>query len=193
MSYVGIIVLSVFGTNALLSYGFVPCPAARVRGLVGLAALISLFAVNALASVFLWVLRALVLRPLGLDYLALLLFVIIAIPLIRLFFRAIAGKSGFLQKLSLAADEILISSIVFGIALISTRSGYSVSNALVASASSAIGYWMAVVVLDALRRRLELSEVPNAFRGAPALLISAGLMAMALMGFDAVFIKHLAG
>ncbi|MGO8692351.1 MAG: Rnf-Nqr domain containing protein [Rectinemataceae bacterium] len=193
MSYVGIVVLSVFGANALLSYGFVPCPASRLRALVGGAAFIALFAVNALASVLLWVLRDLVLAPLGLDYLALLLFVTIAIPLVRLLFRAIAGESRFLRELGSAAGEILISSIVFGIALISTRSGYSISNALVASAASAIGYWMAVVVLDALRKRLELSDLPDAFRGAPALLISAGLMAMALMGFDAVFIKNLAG
>ncbi|HUW41255.1 MAG TPA: Rnf-Nqr domain containing protein [Rectinemataceae bacterium] len=193
MSYLGIVALSVFGANALLSYGFAPCPASRLRGLVGLAAFVALFLANALAASLLWALRALVLRPLGLDYISLIIFVMIAIPLVRLFFRAIAAKSGFLHRLSTAADDILVSSIVFGIALISTRSGYSILEALVASVSSAIGYWMAAVLLDALRERLELSDVPEAFRGAPAMLISAGLMAMALMGFDAVFIKNLAG
>ena len=193
MSYLGIVALSVFGANALLSYGFAPCPAARLRGLVGMASFVALFLADALASGLLWALRALVLRPLGLDFIALLVFVMIAIPLVRLFFRAIASQSGFLQRLSAAADEILVSSIVFGIAIISTKSGYSILEALVASVSSAIGYWMAAVLLDALRERLELSDVPEAFRGAPAMLISAGLMAMALMGFDAVFIRNLAG
>jgi len=193
MSYIGIVVLTVFGANALLSYGFALCPLARVRGLVSLSALLALVFANALAAALLWGLRTLVLRPAGLESLDLLLFVLLAVPVVKVLFRALARESGFFMRLSAAADEILVSSIVFGIALVSARSGYSLPEALVASASSGLGYWMAIDLLGALRERLELSDLPRAFRGAPAILISAGLMAMALMGIDAIFVRNLAG
>lgn len=193
MSYIGVVVLAVFGANALLSYGFSLCPPARARGLVNFAALLALVVANALASGLLWLLRSLVLRPVGLESLDLLLFVVIAVPLVKMAFRALSTESSFLSRLSAVADEILVSSIVFGIALVSARSGYSLPEALVASASSGLGYWLAVGVLDALRERLELSDLPRAFRGAPAMLISAGLMAMALMGIDSMFVQNVVG
>jgi Na+-translocating ferredoxin:NAD+ oxidoreductase RnfA subunit len=48
------------------------------------------------------------------------------------------------------------------------------------------------VVLDSIRERLELSNLPKAFHGAPALLVSTGLMAMAFLGLDEVLIRNLA-
>ncbi|HTX73532.1 MAG TPA: Rnf-Nqr domain containing protein [Rectinemataceae bacterium] len=193
MSYVGIIILTVFGANALLSYGFALCPISRNRGLVRLYALLALVLVNALSSGLLWALRGFVLAPLGLESLDLLLFVLVAVPVVRILFRSVSERIPSLAGLGLAADEILVSSIVFGIALVTARAGYSLPEALVASASSAIGYWLAVVALDALRERLELSAIPGPFRGAPAMLISAGLMAMALMGVDAMFVRNVVG
>jgi electron transport complex protein RnfA len=63
---------------------------------------------------------------------------------------------------------------------------------LVASLSATAGYWAAVILLDSIRERLELSNLPAAFRGAPALLVSAGLMAMAFMGVDNALLHNLA-
>jgi len=91
------------------------------------------------------------------------------------------------------ADDLVVGSLVFGVAFLSSRSGYSFSEALVASSASGLGYWLAEFLLESLRERLDLSDLPYPFKGALAMLISAGLMAMAFMGIDAVFIKNLAG
>jgi electron transport complex protein RnfA len=150
--------------------------------------------VNALASAFLWAVHSLFLSPLGLGSLDILFFVLLAVPLLRFVARAAyLSGNGILALLGAKTDDLVVGSLVFGVALISSNGGFSLPEALAASAASGLGYWMASALLEAIRERLELSDLPRPFRGAPAMLISAGLMAMALMGVDAAFVKSLAG
>jgi Na+-translocating ferredoxin:NAD+ oxidoreductase RnfA subunit len=76
---------------------------------------------------------------------------------------------------------------------VTAKGGYDLPQALVASAASGLGYWLAAVLLDGIRNRLELSPIPGPFRGAPAMIVSAGLVAMALMGIDSILVRNLAG
>jgi electron transport complex protein RnfA len=198
MSYLGIVVTSVFASNALLVYGLgsVPGygPGQKHSGSGQLASAMALTCVNALASAFLWSLHSLVLAPLGLKSLDVLFFAMLAVPLLKFIARATAFSGN--RVLSLVggmADDLIVGSLVFGVALISSNSGFSLSEALVASAAAGLGYWLASVLLESIRERLELSGVPGPFKGAPAMLISAGLMALAFMGVDAAFVKGLAG
>jgi electron transport complex protein RnfA len=198
MSYLGIVVTSVFASNALLVYGLgsVPGygPGQKHSGSDQLASAMALTCVNALASAFLWSLHSLVLAPLGLKSLDVLFFAMLAVPLLKFIARATAFSGN--RVLSLVggmADDLIVGSLVFGVALISSNSGFSLSEALVASAAAGLGYWLASVLLESIRERLELSGVPCPFKGAPAMLISAGLMALAFMGVDAAFVKGLAG
>lgn len=194
MSYLGIIVSSVFAANALLVYGFEICPGFRRSGTGSLASAIALAIVDSLAAGLLWGIRMLVLEPLGIERVDLLLFVLIAVPLLRALARLGIGKGqGFFSKVCSASDDLVVSSLVFGTALIVSRGSYSFPEALLSGACSGFGYWLAAALLDALRERLELSSVPGALRGAPVMLISAGLMAMAFMGIDVIFIRNLVG
>jgi electron transport complex protein RnfA len=150
--------------------------------------------VNALASVFLWGLHSFVLAPLGLKSLDVLFFAILAVPLLKFFARASSFSGNrVVSQVGGMADDLIVGSLVFGVALISANSGYSLSEALAASAAAGLGYWLASVLLESIRERLELSDLPGPFKGAPAMLISAGLMALAFMGVDAAFVKGLAG
>jgi Na+-translocating ferredoxin:NAD+ oxidoreductase subunit A len=197
MSYLGIVVSSVFASNALLSYGFGSVPDGKREGKECFASALALAMVNALASGLLWSIRGLLLIPLGLASLDLLFFALIAVPLLKFLSRvsALSDPSGssLLAKSGSRADDLVVGSLVFGIALVSARSGYSLPEALAASAASGLGYWLALSLLGTLRERLELSDLPAPFKGGPAMLISAGLMALAFMGLDASFAKNLAG
>jgi Na+-translocating ferredoxin:NAD+ oxidoreductase subunit A len=150
--------------------------------------------VNALASAFLWCVHSLVLAPLGLSSLDILFFILLAVPLLRFIARAAsaAGK-GLLARAGSRSDDLVVGSLVFGVAFLSSRSGFTLPEALAASGASGLGYWLAEFLLESLRERLELSDLPYPFKGAPAMLVSAGLMAMAFMGIDAAFVKNLAG
>jgi len=187
-------VSSVFASNALLSYGFELSAGFRRDGACGLPGALALTLVNCLAAGLLWCFRLLVLSPFGIERLDLLVYVLLALPLLKVVSRVAAGAGdGFLARIGESADELVLSSLVFGIALVASRGGFGLPEALLAGAASGLGYWLAVVALDALRERLELSDLPAALKGPPSMLISAGLMAMAFMGVDAIFVKNLAG
>jgi Na+-translocating ferredoxin:NAD+ oxidoreductase subunit A len=194
MSYIGIIVSSVFASNALLAYGLGSVPGQSREAPGQTASALALALVNLLASALLWALHSLVLFPLRLQNLDMLFFALIALPIIKFLAKAAAlSGQGLLAGLGAKANEMAVGSLVFGVALISANSGYSFPEALAASAASGLGYWLATVLLESIRERLELSDLPRPFKGAPAMLISAGLMALALMGVDSAFVKGMSG
>jgi Na+-translocating ferredoxin:NAD+ oxidoreductase subunit A len=194
VSYLGIIVASVFASNALLSYGLGSLPGAQEKSSEVFAPTLALAIVNVLASVFLWAVRGLILSPLKLESLDILFFSLLAVPSLKLLSKAAAASGlGFISRAGAEADDLIVGSLVYGIALVSSRSGYSLPEALVASAASGLGYWLARAILESIRERLELSDLPGPFKGAPAMLISAGLIALAFIGIDAALAKNLAG
>jgi Na+-translocating ferredoxin:NAD+ oxidoreductase subunit A len=194
MSYLGIVVTSVFASNALLTYGLGSVPGPKSEDTGQIASALALTCINACASAFLWAIHSLVLSPLGLESLDILFFALLVVPLIKFVARAATlSGNGLLSLVGDKADELVIGSLVFGVALISSNAGFSLPEALVASAASGLGYWLSSALLESIRERLELSDLPRPFQGAPAMLISAGLMALAFMGVDAVFVQNIAG
>jgi electron transport complex protein RnfA len=75
---------------------------------------------------------------------------------------------------------------VLGVALLQVQKGYSLGESVVYSASTAVGFALALVLFAGLRERLELNDVPKAFQGTAIALITAGIMAMAFMGFSGI-------
>lgn len=197
MSYLGIILGSIFATNALLAYGLGSIPEGERRGSASLASALALAAVNVLASSLLWIIRNLALAPLGLGALDIFFFAIIAVPLLKFLARlaqqGALRQDGLLFKVGERSDDLVVGSLAYGLALLSARSGYSLPEAAVGSLASGLGYWLSLFLLEAVRERLELSDLPAPFKGAPAMLLSAGLMALAFMGIDAAFVKGLVG
>ena len=194
MSYLGIVLTSAFASNALLTYGFGAVPGREREGAGAVAFAIALTCVNVLASGLLWVFHSLFLYPLGLASLDILFFALVAVPLLKFISKAaVLPGDGVISRVGAKADDLLVGSLVFGIALLSSRGGYSLPEALISSAAAGLGYWLASVLLESVHERLELSDLPASFRGAPAMLISTGLMALAFMGIDQAFVKGLAG
>ncbi len=191
MSYLGIIATSVLASNALLSYGFGAIPAigpgyhiaaaSKREGGSRLASAAALACINAAASAVLWCLRSLALDPLGLAGLDIFFFALIVVPPLKALGRFARSGSGIPAAIAAEAEDLIIGSLVFGIALVAARGGYDLGEAAAAGAASGLGYWMATSLLGSIRERLELSDVPATFKGAPSMLISAGLMSMALM------------
>jgi len=194
VSYLGIVVTSVFASNAILAYGFGSIPVHENERSGQFASVLAVVCVNAIASTFLWGIHSLVLAPIGLESLDILFFTLLVVPLFKFLSRAASfSGSKFISQVGSKADDLIIGSLVFGIALISVNSGFALSHALAASAASGFGYWLVAVLLESIRERLELSNLPRFFKGSPAMLISTGLIALAFMGIDSTFISGLAG
>ncbi|WP_347563708.1 electron transport complex protein RnfA [Pseudoflavonifractor sp. 524-17] len=97
----------------------------------------------------------------------------------------------FLQKampalyssLGIYLPLITTNCAVLGVVLLNTQNNYSFIESVVYGVTGGIGFLLAIVLFASVRERLEFSECPKAFEGFPIALVTAGLIALAFMGF----------
>lgn len=133
---------------------------------------------------FTWLADNLVLRHFGLEHFRLMVFTLIAIgcvALLRLGFRT------FLPELSNRLDESLAAlstnCAALAAALLSSIRGYELDQALTFAFFGGVGVLVVLISFAGLREDVGFDDCPRVFRGAPIELITAGLMALALVGF----------
>ena len=87
------------------------------------------------------------------------------------------------QLLGVFLPLITTNCAVLGVALLNLDRHHDLLESLVYGASAAAGFGLALVLFAALRERIDSGDAPAPFRGAPLALVTAGLMALAFMGF----------
>jgi electron transport complex protein RnfA len=87
------------------------------------------------------------------------------------------------QALGIFLPLITTNCAVLGVAIIAVQKDFDLLTSVIYSVSIAIGFAIALVLFAGIRERLETEDVPQAMRGVPIALITAGLLAMAFMGF----------
>jgi electron transport complex protein RnfA len=97
------------------------------------------------------------------------------------------------KALGIYLPLITTNCAVLGIALIAVRNSYGALESFVAGASAGIGFFLAIVLMSALRERFDTEWIPKPFRGVPIAFVTAGLMALAFMAFDKALLKNLIG
>ena len=135
-----------------------------------------------------WLLNFLVLLRFGLTHFQVLAFALLIPGLVaglRSFFRACV------PELSRRADENLASistnCAALGSALRVAQRSYSLGSALIFALCGGIGATLALASFASLQKEVDLNRCPRAFRGVPIQLITAGLMAMALVGYYGLY------
>jgi electron transport complex protein RnfA len=78
---------------------------------------------------------------------------------------------------------ITTNCAVLGVALLNVQAMHSLFEAIVYGFGAALGFALVLVLFAAMRERVDAADVPDSFRGAPIALVTAGLMALAFMGF----------
>jgi electron transport complex protein RnfA len=79
---------------------------------------------------------------------------------------------------------ITTNCAVLGVALLNLDRQHGLLESLVFGAAAAAGFGLALLLFAALRERIDFGDVPAAFKGTPIALVTAGLMALAFMGFS---------
>ena len=126
------------------------------------------------------------LRPLHLDYLHLFVFlplcVMSATPILR-------GLQHWLSDWPFEGLEPLLigNAALLGLCLQLTREDHGMLQVMASGLGSGLGFWLVLALFDDLRQRTRHEEVPKMFHGLPIELMSAGLMAMAFLGFNGLF------
>ncbi|MBR8700752.1 Na(+)-translocating ferredoxin:NAD(+) oxidoreductase complex subunit A [Fusobacterium sp. DD29] len=138
-----------------------------------------------IASGVTWLVYQFLLVPFNLEYLQTIAFILIIAALVQFVEMAIAKTSPSLYKaLGVFLPLITTNCAVLGVAIINIQENYNFIETLVNGFSVAVGFSLALVLLAGVRERIEYSAIPEPFKGIPIAFISAGLLAMAFMGFS---------
>jgi len=125
-----------------------------------------------------------ILEPLGLGYLRTLVFILLIAAVVQVTEMLVRASSPLLHELlGVFLPLITTNCAVLGVALLNLERQHGLIESLVFGAAAAAGFGLALLAFAGLRERLEAADVPAAFRGTPLALITAGLMALAFMGF----------
>ena len=87
------------------------------------------------------------------------------------------------QALGIFLPLITTNCAVLGVAIIAVQKDFDLLTSVIYSVSIAVGFALALILFAGIRERLEVEDVPQGMRGVPIALITAGLLAMAFMGF----------
>lgn len=142
--------------------------------------------VMALASVFTWLANKFLLIPLNLGYLQTILFILIIAGLVQ-FVEMFIKKSmpSLYNALGIYLPLITTNCAVLGVTLLNVQNyPDSFIFSLLYGIFAALGFTLAIVLMAGIREFLDEGSVPKSLRGFPIALITAGLMAIAFMGFS---------
>ncbi len=141
--------------------------------------------VMTIASAVANLLYTFVLDPLGLDYLQTIVFILVIAALVQVVEMFLKKSMPALHSaLGIYLPLITTNCAVLGVALNNVTDGYGFVESVICGFGTAAGFTLAIVLLAGIRERLESNDnVPKAFQGAPLVLLSAALMAIAFCGF----------
>ena len=187
MEYFVIIISSIFVNNIVLSQFLGICPFLGVSGKVstslGMGAAVTF--VLAIASIAAYLIQYHILVPLHIEYMQTIVFILVIAALVQMVEIMLKKVSPALyQALGIFLPLITTNCAVLGVAILLVQKEDNLGEAVVYAVAVAVGFTLALVLFAGLRERLELENVPKALRGVPIALITAGILAMAFMGFS---------
>ena len=187
MEYFVIIISSIFVNNIVLSQFLGICPFLGVSGKVstslGMGAAVTF--VLAIASIAAYLIQYHILVPLHIEYMQTIVFILVIAALVQMVEIMLKKVSPALyQALGIFLPLITTNCAVLGVAILLVQKEYNLGEAVVYAVAVAVGFTLALVLFAGLRERLELENVPKALRGVPIALITAGILAIAFMGFS---------
>lgn len=186
MDWVFILISAALVNNFVLIKFLGLCPfmgvSSNVESAIGMS-LATAFVLT-LASVASHMISVYVLIPLDLTYLSTVTFIVIIASLVQLTELFMRHGAPLLHRvLGIYLPLITSNCAVLGVALLNQQNTHSLIESALFGFGAALGFGLVLIALAAGRERLALADVPAAFKGAPIGLITAGLMALAFMGF----------
>ena len=128
-----------------------------------------------------------VLVPLNLTYLNTIVFILVIAALVQFVEMVLKKVSPSLYRaLGVYLPLITTNCAVLGVALTNVSKGYNILTSVVNGFATALGFAISIIILAGIRERNEYNDVPESFKGMPITLITAGLMAIAFIGFSGI-------
>ena len=189
LSLILIIITAIFVNNVVLAQFLGICPFLGVSKKVDTASGMGMAvtAVLVVATAVTFGIQKLVLDPYGLAYLQTIAFILVIAALVQMI-EIILKKTmpSLYQALGVFLPLITTNCCILGVAILVIQKDYNLLEGVIYAASTGIGFLLAMVLFAGLREQLEMVNVPKSFAGVPIALVTAGLLAMAFMGFSGV-------
>ena len=185
--YLLILVSTVLANNFVLVRFLGLCPfmgvSTKLEGAVGMS--VATAFVLTLSSSTAYLVHQYLLQPLGLEYLSTLSFILVIAVVVQVTEMVMRKSSPLLYRvLGIFLPLITSNCAVLGVALLNVQEQHNLLQSALYGFGAAAGFGLVLVMFAALRERLAHADVPEHFKGAPIGLITAGLMALAFMGFN---------
>lgn len=189
MEYLLIFISAIFVNNIVLSQFLGICPflgvSQKISTSLGMGAAVAF--VMTLATVVTWLVWDAILVPLGLQYLQTICFILVIASLVQMVEIVMKKVSPPLyQALGIFLPLITTNCAVLGVAILVVQKEFALLQSVVYALSTAIGFALALTVFAGLREQLAMVNVPKGMRGMPIVLLTAGLLSLAFMGFSGV-------
>ncbi len=189
MEYVLIFISAIFVNNIILSQFLGICPflgvSKKVSTSLGMSAAVAF--VLTLATIVTYLVQKFVLDQFGLQYLQTIAFILVIAALVQMVEIILKKVSPALyQALGIFLPLITTNCAVLGVAILVIQKDYDLVQSIVYAFSTAIGFGLALTVFAGMREQMELSDIPKGMRGTAIVLVAAGLLSLAFMGFSGV-------
>lgn len=189
MEYILIIISAVFINNVVLAQFLGICPflgvSNKVNTALGMAGAVTF--VMVLATIVTYLIQTFVLNKLGIGFMQTITFILVIAALVQMVEIILKKISQPLyQALGIFLPLITTNCAVLGVAILVIKKDYNLIEGVVFSASTAIGFGLALVILAGIREQLELVDIPKGMKGVSVSLVIAGILAMAFMGFTGI-------
>lgn len=189
MEYILIFISAIFVNNIVLSQFLGICPflgvSKKIQTSLGMGMAVAF--VLTVSTVVTFILQKCVLDPLGLQYLQTIAFILVIAALVQMVEIILKKVSPALyQSLGIFLPLITTNCAVLGVAILVIQKDFSLIESIVYAFSTAMGFALALVLFAGIREQLAYINIPKGMRGMPIVLVTAGLLSLAFMGFSGV-------
>lgn len=189
MTYILIFISAVFVNNIVLVQFLGICPflgvSKKIDTALGMSGAVAF--VMTIATIFTYVIQKTVLDPFQIGFLQTIVFILIIASLVQLVEIILKKISPALyQALGVFLPLITTNCTILGVAIMVIQKNFNLLESVVFAISTAVGFGLALILFAGIREQLSMLKIPKGMQGTPIALLTAGLLAMAFMGFSGI-------
>lgn len=189
MEYIIIIISAILVNNIVLSQFLGVCPflgvSKKIETAIGMTGAVTF--VMVLATIVTFLIQHYILNPLNISYLQTISFILVIASLVQLVEIVLKKVSPSLyQALGVFLPLITTNCAILGVAILVIQKEFNLMEGVVYAIANAIGFGLALIIFAGLREHSDLQNAPKGLKGVPLALITAGILAMAFMGFSGI-------
>ena len=189
MELIGIIIVAIFVNNVVFAQFLGICPflgvSKKVDTAIGMGVAVMFFLT--ISTIVTYLIQKGILEPFNLQYLQTISFILVIASLVQMVEIVLKKTSPALyEALGVFLPLITTNCVILGVAILVIQKDFNLLESVIYAVATAIGYAIAIIIFSSIREQLALTKVPKAMKDIPIALITAGIIAMAFMGFSGI-------